>query len=480
MHSESLTAQLVAVGDAHLQQGRIADAISAYTAALGARPDLPDVWFNLAWAQRAARQFEAALESYEKAIAHGVERPEEARLNRATILYDHLGRPDLAEAELSAALRLNPDFLQAWLNQGNIAEERGDADGAAAAYRRALAIAPGTGRAHARLAVIETAAGRPGAVIPHLKQILDQAPTAEDRAEILFALGGALDAAGNYDDAFQAYEAANWFAASLTQNRYDPAAQERLVDRLIAAYPHPRADITSDTGATPAPVFICGMFRSGSTLAEQILGRHSVVHAAGEREHIPAIARDLEPYPEVAAAMSTEQAATLRARYLEGLPAGRMTTDKRCDNFLHIGLIKTLFPAAKIVHTARQPLDNLLSVYFLQFGVAVSYGYDLRNAAHYYRQYRRLMDHWTRLYPDDITTLDYDRLVADPRTEMGDILTFLDLPWEDQCLVSAATGDAVRTASTWQVRAPLHARSSGRWRHYAQHIDAVRDMLDGI
>ncbi|MEG3145642.1 sulfotransferase [Sphingomonas sp. RT2P30] len=473
-----MTAQLIAVGDDHLRQGRFADAIDAYRSVVEARPDLADVWFNLAWAQRAERHFAASLQSYEQAIAHGIVRPEEARLNRATILYDHLGATDLAIGELNAALRLNPDFLQAWLNLGNIAEERGDADGAKAAYRRAVAIAPRAGRGHARLAVIETAAGRAEEVVSHLKQLLDQAPTAEDRAEILFALGGALDATAQFDDAFQAYEAANWFAASFAQHRYDPEAQERLVDRLIAAYPHPVAAVAQDAGGIASPVFICGMFRSGSTLAEQILGRHSAVHAAGEREDIPAIVRSLDPYPEAAAAMSADQAAALRARYLAEGAAGGVTTDKRCDNFLHIGLIKSLFPGAKIVHTVRQPLDNLLSIYFLHFGDAVSYGDDLRNAAHYFRQYRRLMAHWTNLYPDDIAALDYDRLVADPRSEMARIMRFLDLRWEDQCLAAGATDGAVRTASAWQVRAPLHTRSSGRWRHYARHMATIREMRD--
>lgn len=478
MRYDTLTAQRVTVGNDHLRHGRFVDAIAAYLAALEERPDLADTWFNLAWAQRAERRFEESLHSYDQAIAHGIERPEEARLNRATILYDHLGATDLAISELNAALRSNPAFLQAWLNLGNIAEERGDSDGAVAAYRRAIALAPRAGRAQARLAVIETAAGRPENVIPRLKALLDQAPTAEDRAELLFALGGALDATAQFDDAFQAYEAANWFAASVAQNRYDPEAQERLVDRLIAAYPQRGVPVQHGATNAASPVFICGMYRSGSTLAEQILGRHSAVQAAGEREDIPAIVRALEPYPEAAVAMSLEQADMLRAQYLADRPVSGLTTDKRCDNFLHIGLIKTLFPSAKIVHTVRQPLDNLLSIYFLHFGGAVSYGDDLRNAAHYFRQYRRLMAHWAMLYPDDIATLDYDRLVVEPRSEIARILGFLDLPWEEQCLVDGTTDDAVRTASAWQVRAPLHARSSGRWRHYERQIAAIRELLD--
>src|SRR5687768_5684856 len=120
------------------------------------------------------------------------------------------------------------------------------------------------------------------------------------------------------------------------------------------------------------------MFRSGSTLVEQLLGRHPAVTPGGELEFIPAlIAEDLQPYPASLAELSPKRAAELREKYLAQLdalhPGAKHVTDKRPDNFLHIGLIKTLFPGARIVHTARNPLDNLLSVYFLYFARSVSY-----------------------------------------------------------------------------------------------------------
>jgi hypothetical protein len=213
------------------------------------------------------------------------------------------------------------------------------------------------------------------------------------------------------------------------------------------------------------------MFRSGSTLAEQILGRHSAVTVGGELEFIPALIRDRLPrYPLVDA-----PAADLRASYQAdlaralGTPAG-LVTDKRCDNVLHIGLIKTIFPDARIIHTFRQPLDNFLSVYFLHFDHSISYGLDLDDIAHWYDGYRRLMAHWRALYPESIHDLDYDATVADPRAAIAPLLDFCGLPWEDACLASHAATNAVRTGSVWQVRQPLHARSSGRWRNYEAEL----------
>jgi hypothetical protein len=129
------------------------------------------------------------------------------------------------------------------------------------------------------------------------------------------------------------------------------------------------------------------------------------------------------------------------------------------------------------VHTARQPLDNILSVYFLYFAHSVSYSDRLDDIVHYYGQYRRLMSHWQRLYPGDIHTVDYDRLVKDPRPELESLLGFLGLPWDDSCLAEESGPAPVRTASNWQVRKPLHERSSGRWRNYAAELEGARRTL---
>jgi len=470
--------QQLAAADRLLGQGRLREAIDAYRSLLADGRGPANAWYNLAWAERADHRFDDALASYAKAIEAGMDRPEEAMLNRAAILNEHLFDPALAADELRAALALNPGFVLAWLNLGNIHEDLGEVEAARDAYGRALALDPRNGRARARLGVIAVATGEAAAATVDLQRALTTTQNHEDRAEILFALGGALDDQGDYPSAFQAYQAANLHARAIARTRYDARAHEALIDRIIATFTAASASPpASDQGARP--VFICGMFRSGSTLAEQILGRHSAITAAGELETIPKLAHDLMPYPEAVATLPNDEIARLRQGYLDALPGIGPTTDKRCDNFLHIGLIKTLFPEAKIIHTRRGALDNILSVYFLYFGDAITYSHDLNDIAHYYSQYARLMRHWQRLYPEDIHTLDYDALVSQPRDAIEATLKFLGLAWEDACLVASPGSDAIRTASAWQVRKPLHARSSGRWRHYEAQLAPVRQRIDG-
>jgi Tfp pilus assembly protein PilF len=459
--------------------GRAAEAIMAYRALLAEAPDRADDWHNLAWLQRGQRQFAAALASYGEALARGIANPEEVHVNRAAILSEHLGRDAEAEAELNAAIATNALFVPAWLNLGLLGEDRGDRAAARAAYARAAQIDPLNGRAQARLAAIDVIEGQAAAAATRLGALSAKEGLAtEDRAEIGFARGQALDAIGDYAAAFAAFAEANRTAKALIPPplRYDRAAHDRLVDSLIAAFPH-RGRHARIEGGDP-PVFICGMFRSGSTLCERLLARHSRVTAGGELETIPAMVRErLQPYPAEVAALPDAALDDLRADYLRDLrarfPGGDLITDKRCDNVLHIGLIKTLFPEAKIVHTRRHALDNILSVFFLYFDDSISYGFDLGDAVHYYKAYRRLMAHWKTLYGGDILDFDYDAVVRDPAPSMRALLDFCGLDSEPACLAGEAATGSVRTASAWQVRQPLSTKSSERWRQYAAHIPEV-------
>jgi len=468
----------------HREAGRIAEAIAAYEAALALRPGLPNSWYNLARLQRGAGMIEAALASYAKALAHGVEEPEEVHLNRGVIYADDLADSEAAETELNRALRLNPDFVPALLNLGNLHDDRGDRGNARSAYERALAVDPANTMALARLAGVADLVSPHDALVERLRgAIAASGADATARADLGFALGAALDRLGAYDEAFDAYTAANWASREASRLTYDREAQERLVDRLIQAFPAPMLSKGGSDG--DSPLFICGMFRSGSTLAEQILGRHEAVTPGGELGLLPAlVAQHLRPYPEAAASAAPGTLAAMRSAYLAGLrrvhPGGGLVTDKRPDNFLHIGLIKSLFPEARIVHTRRSPLDNVLSLYFLHLDPGMAYAQNLDDAAHWYGQYRRLMAHWQRLYPDDIHDLDYDALVADPRASIEALLASCGLEWREACLSFHEAGNAVRTASAAQVREPLYRRSSGRWRNYERQLGGLAEKLRGL
>ena len=460
--------------------GRADEAAQAYRQLLAIRPDLPDSWFNLALMERQCGRFEAALQAYDEALRRGVSGPQEAWLNRGVIHADDLGRPDLAQKDLEAALAIAPDWLPALLNLGNLHEDIGRRDEARDAYARALAASPGHPVALARAAGLAQLTGPDDPVIADLRTALgDPVLHPEDRAELGFALGRALDQVGAYDAAFDAYAAAN--AASRAADPkgavYDRAGHERFVDSLIAAFPEPAEPVQ---GVEAGPIFICGLFRSGSTLAEQILAGHSRVTGGGELGLVPGLARAIAGYPQALRSAGPEALERLRGLYLGGLetarPGADVVTDKRPDNFLHIGLIKAMFPGARIVHTVREPLDVILSNWFLHIDRSMAHALDLEDLAHWHGQYVRLMAHWKALYPD-IFDLDYDALVVEPRPVLEQLLAFCGLDWEESVLDFHKTAAPVRTASVWQVREPLYRRSSGRWRRYERRLDGVRAAL---
>ncbi|HET9106153.1 MAG TPA: sulfotransferase [Steroidobacteraceae bacterium] len=477
---------------------RIPEAITAYERVLARRPDLPDSWYNLGLLQRRAGNLDAAVSCYRRALALGISAPEEVHLNCAFI-YAHLRQGEATERELRAALQLNPDYIPALLNLANLCEDFGRRSEACDAYRRVLTIEPKHYEALARLANAlpsgaETGLGEtdsahdPPAMVTRLRQaIADPSASAAARASLGFALGRLLDARGHYDAAFAAYRRANLdsrLSAGPAFRGYDPRAHEAFVEELIRAFqvPSARLDPNATSGVRPIPVFICGMFRSGSTLTERVLSAHPEAAAGGELGLIPALAAGpLRPFPSSMASISPAALSRLAGGYIGELsrrcPAATFVTDKRPDNFLYLGLIKSLFPAAKIVHTTRAPLDNCLSIYFLHLHHDMSYAMSLRDIGHYYRQYCRLMAHWRTLYGQDIIDFEYDTFVRDPKPAARRLFGFLGLEWDDRYLNPASHG-AVQTASVWQVREPIYQRSSGRARHYQPWLGELQHALE--
>ena len=462
------------------QGGRAAEAEKTYLQLLALWPQLTDTWYNLGRLQRHMGKFEAALTSYQQALDRGISQPEEVHLNRGVIYSDGLHQHALAEQELDAALRLNPDYVPALFNLANLHEDLGRRDAALALYERLLELEPRHYEALARYAGLKAIDGPEDPLIARLREVLAAADaTVAEKASVGFALGKALDASGAYDSAFEAYTSANRHSRAMSPSNavlYDRRAHERLIDELIATFDKPAP--ISKSAASPRPIFICGMFRSGSTLTEQILAAHSQVTAGGELAFLPTlVARQLAPFPASMAAIDTPRLGELARLYRDGIkqvfPGATNVTDKRPDNFLYIGLIRRLFPDTKIIHTTRNALDNCLSIFFLHLDHHMGYALDLMDIGHFYAQYRRLMAHWKNLYGETILDFDYDTFVHEPRESTRRLLGFCELEWQEACLSFQQANTAVRTASVWQVRQQVYRQSSGRWKNYEKQLEPL-------
>lgn len=484
-----------------LQAGRPGSASQRLRDALARQPRWAEGWFHLAHVLRTQGQSDGALLALERALEFGLPRPERAHLNRALIFSEQLNDDLAAEAELRRALDTRPGWLPALLNLGNLHEERGQRPQAAACYDQILAAAPAPAPAaeleDARDIQVEALARRvhlsaPDALSDDTLQALSRALDDPQRGRAArinagHSLGQWLDTQGRFHEAFDAFTKAKQLAAQ-GMRPYDSAGAERATRTLMQVFDgrEPQAP-PRPPGDEVEPLFVCGAFRSGSTLVEQVLGAHPDVMRAGEQDWLMRriMVPPLGPFPESLAALHPARLAELAEAYMKHLARivplarhARYVTDKRPDNVLLVGLIKAMFPRARIVITVRDPMDIGLSMYSQHLNPArLPYATDLGAIGHHLGQLDRLVAHWRARWPDDVLEVDYDRLVAEPAAQVDRLLRFLGLPPSERCLEFHRHIGVVRTASFRQVRQPLHTRSSGRWRSYTAELSPLAQAL---
>ena len=436
-------------------------ALDLYTAFLHRIPDSANGYYNNAYLLARAGKPSAAIAAYEKSIALNAERPEEIVLNISTVYSQQLRDDAAAKLQLQRAVDLNSRYVPAYFNLGCLAEQQGDRNDAYAHFSYCLELDSNYLPALARLADARQFSDKTD---PLLDRLTAQAAISDD-PDLHFALGRALEQCGDFSAALAYFDSANAVDRSIYKD-YDPALIEAEFDAIKENFDVKwfRKNRLSDSAS---PVFICGMFRSGSTLVEQILAAHTAFTPAGEREFFSRLVdTELPNYPRDCDLITGVALHSWAKRYKEEseriFGVNTRVTDKRPDNFLFLGLIKALFPSAKIIVTRRAWRDIAWSIYTTRFGPSQHYATDLRSIRHYINLQSDLMRHWQELFGEDIFTVDYEALVTSPRTAITELLKFLEEPWEDSCLMFNTLKNTVRTESVWQVRQPLYTSSIDR------------------
>jgi len=463
-------------------------ALEAYRRHLEANPSSANAAFNYALYLGKDGQFEAAVDTYRQALERGIDSPEEVHLNIANLYMDHLGENDRAKEHLERALAIRPDYFGAHFNLGNLAEQFGDREEVTRRFERCLELDPASEIALARLADAHRFEDPADPLIARL----DKAAAVSRDSDVHFALGRAWEQVGDFDRAWKHFTRGNEMDRAALPP-YRPAEMDAWVSRIAAAFDHEW--LARFDGASHRPVFICGMFRTGSTLLEQALAAHPAFTPGGESEFFPRlVARQLPSYPEGVADVSARQIEEWRAAHVrlcagrgaecsaEAGASGSRLTDKRPDNFLYIGLIKAVLPSARFVVTERDWRDVATSIYSNRLGRQQNYSTSLENIRHYIRLQKRLVDHWAALLGPDLLRVAYEELVTRPEEVLRGLVEQLGEPWDERCLGFGGAGSSVKTASVWQVREPLHTKSIGRWRNYQRPFEAAfgMDLEDGL
>jgi tetratricopeptide (TPR) repeat protein len=319
---------------------------------------------------------------------------------------------------------------------------------------------------------------------------LGKSPMPYDEAVSLhFALGNCFADLGDYDQAFRHYlQGCKLKRATL---KYEAGQMTRYFDSIMRVFDRDTLARLQGAGdPSSVPIFVLGMPRSGTTLTEQIIASHPLVHGAGELPDLLAIAkREIAGtgarFPDNIPTLDQSTLGAWAAEYVAGLcrraPDAVHVTDKMPGNFMALGLIHLMLPNAKIIHVNRNPVDTCLSCFTKLFSHGHAYSYDLAELGRFYSDYARLMAHWRQVLPEGaFLEIRYEDLVTEYEAQARRLITYCGLEWNDACLKSHENKRSVRTASVMQVRQPIYTSSVERWRKYEPYLKPLLDELGDL
>jgi tetratricopeptide (TPR) repeat protein len=496
--------------------GDRAQAISSLEDALKLQPDHVPALLQLADLQIAEGRHNPAYEAALKATTGHMDSPRTAlhllrvlgQLSRSTLMIEiarqlsppmwdsakslaevsqelsFIGAHELARDFAYAALARDPRHPPTRYMCATMDIFFGEMKSAAEHAQRCLDLLPDDPSAHWLLSRTRT----PGAEqrVEAISSALTRAPKGESEAWLAYALHNELHDLRDYGRAWEALE--RGCRAKRSTLRYSTEESTSLFDALCEW--RVESDVADEGCVDPAltPIFVIGLHRSGTTLAERILSGHSAVAAGGETYDIRAQLRRAsglhftsELDPQVLRASRTLNYRAIGQGYLQSIAwrarGAPMVTDKLPSNYFNVGFIARALPAARFICLDRDPIDVGLSSLRTLFSSACPYSYDQTEYVAHYRNFKRLMAHWRSQFPDRILEVAYDDLVNAPEATATLMARFCGLDYEPAMLQIESRSDAVATASSVMMRDGIR-RDRGRvWSAYEQQLQPMIQAL---
>ncbi len=498
-----------------LEGGNAESALNYADAALSESPAHAELLRLRALSLLQERRIEAAIECYQQAAAGW---PQDALIAcQLGAALAQSGDMDAAESAFRHAIELDTQLIDGWYNLGHVLDARTDTAGACAAFARILAIKPDHLPARIQHAEMLKMLGRLDEAQSELRDVVARdrdfvpawvalsnlktfRPSADDldhllhlrasttiptqwRVDLTFACANLLEADGRYDDAFRLFGVAN--AGKRRSVRWNAAAVSRLIDDILAQFSSlPEATDRDRRGHDV--IFLVGMPRSGSTLAEQILSAHREVQGGGERDEIALVLQDEShrrglafPYW-IADATSTDWE-RLGVDYLQRCATWRdcrpRFTNKTLTNWQTLGAIRRMLPGSRVIHCQRDPVETLWSCYKHNFSEAQFFTYDVDELTAFWRDCERAMQAWSRQWPAWIHAHVHEELLTGPERRIRALLQYCELTFDPACMAFHENRRDVRTSSASQVREPLE-RTTALALHYGKLFDSLRRSMN--
>ena len=411
-------------------------------------------------------------------------------LDMAGTVYTEIGLPEKAWPLYEKATGLQPEISLFQANRAACAVYLGRIEEAGAIYRSLLEATPGHRRNHYLLSRLEKAKD-----MTHVEQMKEVLRASDDTPDMnvfmYYAIGKELEDLGHWDEAFEYYRKAGDAISSVAN--YDVERDIAVIDSIISGC---TADWLQQDAAGPAldanaktPIFVVGLPRTGTTLAERIIASHSQVVSLGETQFMQMVLRresgvqSVEGMtPEMVDSLLGKDMNRVAADYLDAvryrLGEEPFFIDKLPFNFLFLGFIAKAWPDAKIVHLARNPMDACFSMYKQVFTWAYKFSYSLDTLGRYYVAYDRLREHWRRVLGERTLEVEYEALVSDTENQTRRLLDGLGLPFEQACLDFDRNEAPSATASSVQIREKTHTGSVGKWKRFESQLKPLRDILE--